>query len=82
MSPAGSTVKSMATTLGRGKAWYAVGDMLSSSCLSVSCMLNIFPFTQAQSFEAVKVIGVRGHKGSLADADAESRMALAAYRQC
>lgn len=45
-------------------------------------MRYIFPFTQAPSFQAIKVIGVRGHKGSLADADTESRMALAAYRQC
>ncbi|CAM9996707.1 unnamed protein product [Ectocarpus sp. 6 AP-2014] len=42
---------------------------------------HALPRDEAPSFQAIKVIGVRGHKGSLADADTESRMALAAYRR-
>lgn len=54
-------------------------------CLVEVCaaIVNVLrrPGAQAPCYRVVKVIGARGDKGSLSDADTDARMALAAYRR-
>eukprot|EP00752_Nemacystus_decipiens_P016515 g14763.t1 len=42
---------------------------------------DLLPSEEAPCYRAVKIIGERGEKNSLSDADLDARMALAAYRR-